>query len=57
MKAFILKALSLLCGCIESAATLFLDKYLKTHKNDNIDYAHFEKIIKILLKALKSKTR
>ena len=25
-----------------------LDKYLKSHKNENIDYEHFENVIKIL---------
>ena len=30
-----------------------LDKYLKSHKNEDIDYAHFENVIKILDKSLK----
>lgn len=29
-----------------------LDKYLKSHKGENIDYAHFENVIKILDKSL-----
>ena len=29
-----------------------LDKYLKSHKNEDIDYEHFEKIIKTLHKSL-----
>ncbi len=29
-----------------------LDKYLKSHKNENIDYSHFENVIKILTKSL-----
>lgn len=29
-----------------------LDKYLKSHKNENIDYSHFENVIKILTKLI-----
>lgn len=30
-----------------------LDKYLKSHKNENLDLSHFEKIIKALDKSIK----
>ena len=29
-----------------------LDKYLKSHKNENIDYEHFENVIKILTRSI-----
>ena len=29
-----------------------LDKYLKSHKNENIDYEHFENVIKILARSI-----
>ena len=29
-----------------------LDKYLKSHKNENIDYSHFENVIKILTRTI-----
>lgn len=29
-----------------------LDKYLKSHKNENIDYQHFKKVIQALHKSL-----
>ncbi|MGX3044484.1 type ISP restriction/modification enzyme [Helicobacter sp. T3_23-1056] len=34
-----------------------LDKYLKSHKGENIDYAHFERVIKTLHKSLQIQSK
>ena len=34
-----------------------LDKYLKSHKGENIDYAHFERVIKTLHKSLEIQSK